>query len=156
MILSSGSKFKQKPDRIIFGTSIISNTSMSAFGTQAFYAKPAVKNLSVTFDRCLKFEKQINKVTTTGLFQLRLLAKIKSFLYQRDLEKAIYAFRSLRQDHFNALYVDVNQSLLAHLQLVHNAAATFLRTFVGVRTLLLFSTQCIGFQFVHQQNAEVY
>lgn len=98
---------------------------------------------------------QISEVTTTSLSQLCLLAKIKIFLYQRDLEKAIYAFRNLRQDHFNALYVDVIQSLLAHLQLVHNAAATFLRTLVGVRTLLMFSTQCIGFLFVQQQKAEV-
>ena len=89
------------------------------------FLKPHVKNLGATFDRGLRFDKQIR--SSTSFFQLRLLAKVKPFLSRQDLEKAIHAFISPRLDYCNALYVGLSQSLILHLQVVQNAAVRFLK-----------------------------
>lgn len=77
-------------------------------------------------DSQLQLEKQVNAVVRASFFQLRLLAKVKPFLSQADLEKAIHAFISSRLDYCNALYYGLNKSLLHKLQLVQNAAARLL------------------------------
>ncbi|KAI5613009.1 hypothetical protein C0J50_4251, partial [Silurus asotus] len=59
-------------------------------------------------------------------YQLRLLSKVKSFLSEADLEKAIHAFISSRIDYCNALYTGLNQSLLNRLIMVQNAVAHLL------------------------------
>lgn len=55
-----------------------------------------------------------------SFFQLRL-----TFSF-RDSEKAIHAFISSRLVYCNALYIDINQASVSHLQLVQNAAACLL------------------------------
>ncbi len=44
------------------------------------YVKPTVKKLGVITDSDFKWDKQINSVTKSSFFQLRLLSKVKSFL----------------------------------------------------------------------------
>ncbi len=89
-------------------------------------ASPTAKNLGVTFDSDFRFNKQIDTVVKTSLFQLRLLAKVKQFLNRPDLEKAIHAFISSRLDYCNVLYVGISQASINCLQLVQNAAACLL------------------------------
>lgn len=60
-----------------------------------------MKNLGVTFDICLKVDIQVCSVVKASFFQLHLLAKVKPFLSQQDLERAILAFISSRLDHCN-------------------------------------------------------
>ena len=88
--------------------------------------KPTVRNLGVTFDSFLSFDKQIDSVVKASFFQLRLLNKVKPFLSRQDLETAIHAFISSRLDYCNALYTGVKQSSLSRLQLVQNTAARLL------------------------------
>ena len=104
----------------------MSNVLITNSGTLAPFFKPHVKNLGVTFDSGLRFNKQIRSVVSTRFFQLSLLAKVKPFLSWQDLKKAIHAFISSRLDYCNALYVGLSQSLISRLQLVQNAAALFL------------------------------
>ena len=52
--------------------------------------------------------------------------KVKPFLSQLDLERAIHAFISSRLDYCNALYVGLSLSSISRLQLVQNAVARFL------------------------------
>ena len=115
-----------KTECIFFGSPSMSNVFTTNAGTLAPFFKPHVKNLGVIFDNGLKFNKQISSVISTSFFQLRLLAKVKSFLSRQDLETAIHAFISSRLDYCNALYVGLSQSSISRLQLVQNAAARFL------------------------------
>ncbi|KAK0145058.1 hypothetical protein N1851_016060 [Merluccius polli] len=96
------------------------------FGTLSSKLSSTVRNLGVTFDSHLRFDKQINNVVRTSFFQLRLLAKVKMFLSRHDLEKATHALIHSRLDYCNALYASVSQSSLSRLQLVRNAAAHLL------------------------------
>lgn len=45
------------------------------------YVKPSVKNVGVVFESALKFDKQVNAVVKSIIFQLRPLAKVKSFFF---------------------------------------------------------------------------
>ena len=109
----------EKTECIVFG-----DTVSADFGTLKLSS--TVRNLGVTFDSHLKFDKQISNVVRTSFFQLCLLAKVKKFLSRHDLEKAIHALISSWLDYCNALYVGVSQSSLSRLQLVQNAAARLL------------------------------
>uniref|UniRef100_A0A8C9YNU4 Reverse transcriptase domain-containing protein n=1 Tax=Sander lucioperca TaxID=283035 RepID=A0A8C9YNU4_SANLU len=117
---------EDKTECIIFSTSGTQNGPALSLGALASYTRSAVKNLGVSFDCSMKFDKQISDVVRMSFFQLRLLAKVKPFLNRHDLEKAIHAFISSRLDYCNALYVGLNQTSIARLQLVQNAAARFL------------------------------
>ena len=61
-----------------------------------------------------------------SFFQLGLLAKVKPYLSQKDLEKVIHAFITSPLDYCNSLYVGIDQAELNRLQLVQNAAAHLL------------------------------
>uniref|UniRef100_A0A8C1UC21 Reverse transcriptase domain-containing protein n=1 Tax=Cyprinus carpio TaxID=7962 RepID=A0A8C1UC21_CYPCA len=112
---------EDKTEYILFGESATSDPNMLISKL-----KPTIRNLGVTFDSSLKFDKQVDSVVKASFFQLRLLAKVKPFLNCSDLEKAIHAFISSRLDYCNALYVGISQSSLRRLQLVQNAAARLL------------------------------
>lgn len=84
------------------------------------------KNLGVIYDSALKFDKQINSVVRGSFFQLRAIAKLKSFLSFKDLKIVLHGFISSRIDYCNSLYMGVSQSSLSRLQLVQNAAARLL------------------------------
>ena len=60
------------------------------------------------------------------IVRIRLLAKTKSYLSFKDLERVINAFVTSRLDYCNALYVGMDQASIKRLQLVQNAAARLL------------------------------
>ena len=92
----------------------------------AQYHEPIVNNLGVKVDSDLKFDSQIKAVVESSFFQLRQLAKIKPVLQRQQFETVIHAFVTTRLDYCNALYMGVNWSSIAYLQLVQNAAARVL------------------------------
>ncbi len=93
----------------------LSNTLAPITNTVGSHAR----NLGVIFDPALKFDKQINSVVKSAFFQLRMIAKIKSFISFKDLETVIHAFISSRLDYCNSLYLGVAQSAcLSRLQVV--------------------------------------
>ncbi len=113
---------ESKTECNVLGTPGMPNNAVSNCGPLASYFKPAGKNLLVVFDSCLKCDKQIDSCQSE-LFQLRPLTKVKPFLTQSDLKRAIHAFISSRLDYCNGLYVGVCQSSLSRLHLVQHAAA---------------------------------
>ncbi len=62
----------------------------------------------------------------TSFFLLRKWSKLKSILSYKDLEIVLHAFISTWLDYCNALYLGINESLVARLQYVQNAAARIL------------------------------
>ena len=117
---------EDKTECIIFSASATQDGPALNLGALASYTRSSVKNLGVTFDCSMKFDKQISNVVRMSFFQLCLLAKVKPFLNRHDLEKAIHALISSRLDYCNALYIGLNQTSISRLQLVQNAAARFL------------------------------
>lgn len=105
-----------------FFANTLSKTLAPITNTVGSYAR----NVGVIFDSALKFDKQINSVINSAFFQLRIIAKIKSFLSFKDLETVIHTFIPSRLDYCNSLYFGVGQSCLSRLQLVQNTAARFL------------------------------
>ncbi len=143
-------KFNDSKTEIILFGQIENLASVNVhLGPLAAHNKVAVKNLGVWFDRELKFDKQINNVVKSCFFNLRLLAKVKPFLSAIDLEKLIHAFIFSRLDYCNTIYIGVNQTALARLQVVQNAAA---RLLTGTRkhehiTPILFSLKWLPVRF---------
>ena len=80
----------------------------------------------MTFTSTFKFDKQVSTVVKSCIFKIRLLAKTKSYLSFKDLERVINAFVTSRLDYCNALYVGMDQASIKRLQLVQNAAARLL------------------------------
>lgn len=115
---------------IVFGSPDVLENSFGNSGILSSSVKSSVKNLGVFFDSALKFDRQINAVVKASFYQLRMLAKVKTFLSFKHLEIATHAFISSRIDYCNALYVGINSSLIARLQMVQNSAA---RLLTGVR-----------------------
>ena len=117
---------ESKTEMILFGPSESANISEIELGTLSPYLMNQVKNVGIICDSALKFDKQINQVVKMSFFQLRLIAKMKSFVTRKDLEKIVHAFIFTRLDYGNALYYGVHQKTLNRLQLVQNAAARLL------------------------------
>ncbi len=92
----------------------------------ASYSGSRIKNLGVILDSSFKLDKQIRSVEKNSFFQLRLLAKVKPYLHQKDFERVIHAFDTSHLDCCNSLYMGIEQSALNRLQLVQNAAARLL------------------------------
>ncbi len=64
----------------------------SVFNLGSFSAsvQPYIRNLGVTFDSLLNFEKQISTVVKGSFFHLRSIAKLKQLLPHKDLETVIF------------------------------------------------------------------
>uniref|UniRef100_A0A8C7TQS6 Reverse transcriptase domain-containing protein n=1 Tax=Oncorhynchus mykiss TaxID=8022 RepID=A0A8C7TQS6_ONCMY len=85
-----------------------------------------VKDIGVTLDPDLSFDKHIKTVSRTAFFHLRNIAKIRNFLSKNDAEKFIHAFVTSRLDYCNALLSGYRNKALNKLQLVLNTAARIL------------------------------
>ncbi len=117
---------ENKTEIVVFGRPGDLSACVDALGHLELYVRPFNRNLGVIFDSAFKFEKQISSVVKASLFQLRLLAKVKPYLPQKEFESVIHAFITFRLDYCNSLYVCLDQSSLQRLQLVQNAPARLL------------------------------
>ncbi len=118
---------ESKTEVIVFGPRENAGSRSIDLDYLAPFTSSCIKNLGVFWDQSLKFDKQIHAVISSCFFQLRLLSKIKSFLSVKTLEIAIHALITTCLDYCNSLYLGILKSSIARLQLVQNAAATFLK-----------------------------
>ena len=72
------------------------------------------------------FDQLIKEITKITFYQLRNIAKIRSFLSTADAEILIHASISSRLDYCNALFSSLLCESTKSLQMVQNAAATVL------------------------------
>lgn len=117
---------ESKTEVVVFGPLSVCESTINNLGSIKPKVHSHVKNLGVTFDTELKFDKQINSVVKSGFYQLRNIAKLKPFLSFKELETVINVFIMSRLDYCNSLYSGVSQASIARLQLVQNAAARLL------------------------------
>ena len=113
-----------KTEVIIFGPSKLQD--MDNLGPLGCHTHSTVKSLGVHFDGDFNFKKQISSVVSGSFYQLRLIAKVRAYIPQKDLERIIHAFITSRLDYCNSLYVGLDKSSIQRLQLVQNAAARLL------------------------------
>jgi len=78
------------------------------------------------FDQDLSFDSHIKQVSKIAFFHYCIFAKIKNILSQRDAEKLLHAFVTLRLDSCNSLLLGCPKYSLKSLQLIQKAAATVL------------------------------
>jgi len=90
------------------------------------YTKLTVRDSGFLIDNNLKMDKQINSVVRACFYNLRLLAKIKPFLSNKDFERVIHTFIFSRLDFCNSLYYGITAASLSRLQSVQNAAGRLL------------------------------
>ncbi len=102
---------ESKTEVLLFGSPASTEVVASKLGPLSGNLHSHVRNLGVTFDSALTFDKQINAVVRSCFYQLKNIAKMKSFLTLRD----IHAFISSRLDYCNGLYLGVPLSLLSHM-----------------------------------------
>uniref|UniRef100_A0A3P9MP71 Reverse transcriptase domain-containing protein n=1 Tax=Oryzias latipes TaxID=8090 RepID=A0A3P9MP71_ORYLA len=117
---------EEKTEVIVFGPSGNSESHPIALGSLTQSVKSTVTNLGVKMDTGFNLDRQISSVVRSSFFQLRQLAKVKSFLSRKHFETVIHAFVTTRLDYCNSLYVGTPHSSLSRLQLVQNAAARLL------------------------------
>ncbi|KAI2646385.1 hypothetical protein H4Q32_025467 [Labeo rohita] len=115
-----------KSEVLVFGANNDDRDLGGLLGSWETYVQHKIRNLGVIFDCALMFDHQVKNVVKNCYYQLRTIAKMKSFLSVPDLEKVIHAFITSHLDYCNALYVGISQSLIWKLQMVQNAAARLL------------------------------
>ena len=98
-----------KSEILLFGPPNSIPAFQSQLGNLSNNIKGAARNLGVMFDSSLSFNQQVTKVVQSCFFQLRNIAKIKSFISFSDLEKVIHAFITSRLDYCNSLYSGLNK-----------------------------------------------
>ncbi len=87
-----------KTEIILFGqTENVASVNVN-LGPLAVYNKVVVKNVGVWL------VSKLTMLLNHAFFNLRLLAKVKTFLSVNDLEKLIHAFTFSRLDYCNTIY----------------------------------------------------
>lgn len=117
---------ENKTEVVLFGRPELVQVLTSSLGQLAPHLRSHARNLGVIVDSAFKLDKQVSAVVKSSFFQLRLIAKVKPYLRQADLEKVIHVFITSRLDYCNSLYTGIGKSELYRLQLVQNAAARLL------------------------------
>ena len=85
-----------------------------------------IKNLGVNIDETLSFNSHIKSVSSSCMFQLHNLNRIRSHFSKSSLETVIHAFISTRLDYCNSLYTGLPDSTIRPLQIAQNYAARIL------------------------------
>src|SRR5664279_1885984 len=87
--------------------------------------KPAssVRDLGVILDSELTMKNHINKVVSTGFYQLRRLRQVRRIPGQQVTANLVCSFVLSRLDHCNSLFAGLHKSIIDPLQRLQNAAA---------------------------------
>ncbi len=89
-------------------------------------AKNQVKNIGVILETDLGFSSHVKALTKSAYYNLKNIARIRSFVCSQDLEKLIRAFITSRVDYCNGLLTVLPKKTVRQLQLIQNAAARIL------------------------------
>lgn len=82
---------EEKTEVVILGPIDLSDCKRLRLGNLEEFRSPQVRNLGITLDQNLKFDKHILKVVGNSFYQHRLLSKMKSSLPLHSLKIAIHA-----------------------------------------------------------------
>ena len=118
-----------KTEVIVFGPKTHREGISQLLNTQGLQCTNEVRNLGVIFDSNLNFSKHFSNITKTAIYQLRNIAKIRSFISFSDAQTLIHAFVTTHLDYCNSLFSGLPKTSINRLQLIQNTAArTLTRT----------------------------
>ena len=115
-----------KTEVIVFGPKRHRPTVSTLLEANGFKCSTEAKNLGVTLDCDLNFNKHFSNITKSAIFQLRSISKIRSFISFSDAQTIIHAFVTNHLDYCNSLFSGLPQKSINRLQLVQNTAARVL------------------------------
>ena len=82
-----------------------------------------IKNLGVTFDENLTFEKHIKTIANNAMLRLRVLRRVRSHFDKSSFEIIVHSVITSRLDYCNSLLSGMPTCSIRYLQLVQNYAA---------------------------------
>ncbi len=92
----------------------------------SIFPTATVKNLGIILDSSLNLDAYISKLSKAAFFQLRRIAKLRSFMSPKDAESLVHAFITSRLDYCNALFSGLSVRSISRLQYIQNSAARML------------------------------
>jgi hypothetical protein len=82
-----------------------------------------IRNLGITLDSGLSFEKHVNEVCRKAYFQIKNIARIRRYLDINATRTLVHALVISTIDYSNAVLVGLPESVIGKLQRVQNLAA---------------------------------
>lgn len=83
----------------------------------------AARNIGVTMDDKINFEKQVASICKSSFYHIRNIACIRRFLSEESTEALVHAFVTCRLDNCNSLLYGLPKNQIEKLQRVQNCAA---------------------------------
>ena len=116
----------EKTETIVFGPKSQRDDVNQMLLAQGFICTNEVKNLGVLLDSDLNFSKHFSNITRTAIYQIRNIAKIRSFISFTDAQTLIHTFVTNHLDYCNSLFSGLPKTSINRLQLIQNTAARVL------------------------------
>lgn len=92
-------------------------------GSHQVTPEECVRNLGITLDSGLSFERHVNEVCRKAYFQIKNIARIRRYLDINATRTLVQALVISTIDYCNALLVGLPESVIGKLQRVQNSAA---------------------------------
>ena len=93
------------------------------FGDVDIESSSTVRNLGVILDETHSFDKHVNMVSSTAMYQLRRIASIRRYLTEHAARTLVQSLISTKIDYCNSLFIGMKAANLSKLQRIQNAAA---------------------------------
>ena len=96
------------------------------FGSESVFSTNAARNIGVTMDDKINFEKQVASISKSYFCHIRNIARIRRFLSEESTKALVHAFVTCRLDNCNSLLFGLPKNQIEKLQSVQNCAAQLL------------------------------
>ena len=112
---------------ILFATrthiSRLSTPIILNLGEERIERKEVVKKLGIKMDTTMSMQNQVNNITSTCYYHLRIISKVRRYLTVDAARSLISAYVVSRMDYCNALLIELPAYLIKKIQRVQNYAA---------------------------------
>ena len=93
------------------------------FGSDSVFSTNAARNIGVTMDDKINFEKQVASICKSSFCHIRNIARIRRFLSKESTKALVHAFVACRLGNCNSLLYGLPKNQIEKLQRVQNCAA---------------------------------
>ena len=95
------------------------------FGSESVFSTNAARNIGVTMDDKINFEKQVASICKYSFYHMRNIARIRRFLSEESIKalQVVHAFVTCKLDNCNSLLYGLPKNQVEKLQRVQNCAA---------------------------------
>ena len=93
------------------------------FGSENVFSTNAARNIGVTMDDKINFEKQEASICKSSFYHIRNIAHIRRFLSEESTKALVHAFVTCKLDNCNSLLYGLPKNQIEKLQRVQNCAA---------------------------------